>query len=106
MIDPGDPRITTVGGYILALTVVLILLGSMALITMRVFEQAAKGPAAMTVVVMLSFLTTASIVAAVVSEGSGKEFVTLAAAGIGALAGAVTGLYGPGGGGGPKSGED
>lgn len=88
-----DPRITTLGGYVIALAGVVILLGGVALLTLRVFEHAAQGPAAITVVVLLAFLTAMSILAAVVVEGQGKEFITLAATGMGALAGAVTGLY-------------
>lgn len=108
MPDVG-PEVTTLGGYVIALAAVVLLLVSVALLTLRVFEKASSGPAAITVVILLAFLSAMAILAAVVVEGQGKEFITLAATGIGALAGAVTGLYGPRSGpprnGGPKEGD-
>jgi len=99
--SPDDAqRVWTVGGALLVAIVLLSVLGGLAYISLKVFGQASQGPAAITVVLMLSFLTALSIAAAWAAEGTGKEFITLAAAGIGALAGAVTGLYGPHGGGG------
>lgn len=86
-------KVWTYGSLALAATVLCFMLGGVALLTMRVFDRAAQGPMAMTVVVLLAFLTAISIAAAVVVDGSGKEFITLAAAGIGALAGAVTNIY-------------
>jgi hypothetical protein len=105
--DPlSDPTIRTAGQYIIILSGVVILLGGVALLTLRVFQQASHGPAAITVVILLAFLSAMAILAAVVVEGQGKEFITLAATGIGALAGAVTGLYGPRGGGPPTEPPD
>src|SRR5262245_39356855 len=79
-------HVQTIAGAVLAAAVIIIVLGGAALISLRVFEHASQGPAAITVVILLSFLTAMSIVAALVAEGTGKEFITLAAAGIGALA--------------------
>lgn len=85
--------IETATGFLLVLAVISLLIGGLSFVAMRVFAAASQGPASMTVIVMLSFLTAMSIGAAVI-DTTRSEFITLAATGLGALAGAVTALYG------------
>jgi hypothetical protein len=64
---------------------------SLAVAIARVFARASQGPGQMTVTLLLTMITLACIVAFAVTTND--TLLTLAATGIGALAGAVTAIY-------------
>jgi hypothetical protein len=75
-----------------ATAAVVVIVGCAAVLTWGLLK-AAMLPHPMAVVIALSILTMLSIVAALLTEEFAEQFATLAATGIGAIAGAVTSSY-------------
>jgi hypothetical protein len=71
---------------------VVVIVGCAAVLTWGLL-RAAVLPHPMAIVIALSILTMLSIVAGLMAEEFAEQFVTLAATGIGAIAGAVTSSF-------------
>ena len=78
--------------YSVALAAIGVIVGSAWVLTWGLL-RAATLPHPMAVVIALSILTSLSIGAALMADELADQFTTLAATGIGAIAGAVTSAY-------------
>ena len=71
---------------------VLVIVGCAAVLTWGLL-RAAVLPHPMAIVIALSILTLVAIISALVADDLAEQFLTLAATGIGAIAGAVTSSF-------------